>query len=214
MNAIDRFVTDLSAATMPPGLFNLYAQDGGPSAACCRHNLRLYLRDMQQRDPAWLLIGEAPGYRGCRQTGIPFTSEAVVWPPHDGLDVCELWRDSTSKWRRRSRYGTPQREATATTVWRTLSALALLPVMWNALPFHPHREGVMDSNRTPSLKEVDRGRTFLLSLMALFPNARPIAVGRKAGQALARWGLDAPQIRHPSHGGARRFREELEQLTG
>ncbi len=215
MHSVDRFVAELSAATTSAGLFNLYAANGGPAAARCRHNLSRYLLAMQERNPAWLLVGEAPGYRGCRLTGIPFTSEAVIWAQHDGDDVDAFWRESeTTAWQRRPEGGPAQAEATATIVWRTVGELERLPVLWNALPFHPHRTGLPNSNRTPARKELEMGQPFLLSLMALFPAARPIAVGQKAGQALTRWGQDAPQIRHPSHGGARLFREQLTQLTG
>ncbi len=214
MHAIDRFVAELSAAPMPDGLFNPYAEDGGAEAARCRHNLSTYLLALQLRDPAWLLVGEAPGYRGCRLTGIPFTSEAAIWPQHDPGNVGAFWRETATAWQRRPGDRPSQAEATATIVWRTLGELDLFPLLWNALPFHPHRVGLPDSNRTPSRKELEIGRPFLLGLMALFPAARPIAVGQKAGQALARWEQPAPQIRHPSHGGAHLFKEQLAQVTG
>ena len=43
-----------------------------------RHNLTRYLSAMEQSRPTLLLVGEAPGYRGCRLTGIPFTSSHTL----------------------------------------------------------------------------------------------------------------------------------------
>ena len=42
------------------------------------NNLRLYFDYLTRNNPDILLIGEAPGCRGCKLTGIPFTSGAVV----------------------------------------------------------------------------------------------------------------------------------------
>lgn len=213
MSAIDRFVAALAAEPPAAGLFNPYARDGGPAAAACRYNLHRYMTTMQQRDPPWLLVGEAPGYRGCRLTGIPFTSEAVLWPREEGSDGFGLWGDAAC-WRRSRKGGRPQAEATATIVWRTVGALEVLPLLWNALPFHPHRLDRPDSNRTPSREELSLGRPYLLALLALFPAARPVAVGQKAAGALARWGINALEVRHPSHGGAHRFAAQLAQVVG
>jgi len=41
--------------------------------------------------------------------------------------------------------------------------------------------------------------------LALFPAARPYAVGRVAQRALEAIGVEATYIRHPSHGGKRDF---------
>ena len=43
-----------------------------------RRNLLLYLRQMELLNPRILLVGEAPGYQGCRLTGVPFTSEYIL----------------------------------------------------------------------------------------------------------------------------------------
>jgi hypothetical protein len=39
------------------------------------HNLRTYLTYLMQVRPSMVLVGEAPGYRGARVSGLPFTSE-------------------------------------------------------------------------------------------------------------------------------------------
>src|SRR3954451_11496200 len=43
------------------------------------HNLGAYLAALRSRGySGHLLVGEAPGYRGCAVTGIPFTSAVVL----------------------------------------------------------------------------------------------------------------------------------------
>lgn len=65
------FVNYISAI-QPPTLnsTNMYAV-----SSRCRHNLSLYIEQMLYVQPTFLFIGEAPRYRGCGITGIPFTDE-------------------------------------------------------------------------------------------------------------------------------------------
>ncbi|MEE9617623.1 MAG: hypothetical protein V3T90_11565 [Anaerolineae bacterium] len=42
-------------------------------------------------------------------------------------------------------------------------------------------------------------------LVSLFPSARPYAIGRVAQRALEAIGVQSTYIRHPSHGGKRKF---------
>ena len=97
-------------------------------------------------------------------------------------------------------------EATATIVHRVLTELGLEDhvLLWNAVPTHPHRPGEPSSNRRPTRVEIDASLPFL---EALAKGRRPIAVGRLAAAV-----LDAPYVRHPSHGGARAFRSGLVEL--
>ena len=46
----------------------------------------------------------------------------------------------------------PWSEPSATTVWGTLRELGVAEVtlLWNAFPWHPHKPGNLQSNRTPS----------------------------------------------------------------
>jgi uracil-DNA glycosylase len=127
--------------------FNQYAE--GPRAALLRQRLVDYLERRVRADV--LLVGEAPGYRGARVSGVPFTSE-----------------------RQLTGYGPA--EATATVVHRVLSELGLAEnvLLWNAVPTHP---GTESSNRRPSRAEATSGLRFVTQLAA---GRQLVAVGRIA----------------------------------
>jgi uracil-DNA glycosylase len=91
-------------------------------------------------------------------------------------------------------------EASATIVHRVLAELGLEEsvLLWNVVPTHP---GTPSSNRSPSRAEITAGLPFALGLAR---GRRVLAVGRIAEAV-----LDAPYVRHPSHGGAAEFRAGL-----
>ena len=95
-------------------------------------------------------------------------------------------------------------EATASIVHRVLAELGLEDdvLLWNVVPTHP---GTSSSNRRPTRAEVNSGLPFVRRLAR---GRRVIAVGRVAQAA-----LEAPYVRHPSHGGAGPFREGLAALA-
>jgi hypothetical protein len=96
-------------------------------------------------------------------------------------------------------------EATATIVHRVLGELGVEEdvLLWNVVPTHPHRPGEPRTNRPPTRAEVEAGGPFLAELAG---DRRVVAVGRVAERALG-----VPGVRHPSHGGARAFRDGLVQ---
>lgn len=96
--------------------------------------------------------------------------------------------------------GSGPAEATATIVHRVLAALGVEDevLLWNVVPTHPGSE---TSNRRPTRAEIEASAPFLAELTR---RRIPIAVGRLAAQA-----LDAPYVRHPSHGGAVAFEQGL-----
>jgi uracil-DNA glycosylase len=93
-------------------------------------------------------------------------------------------------------------EASATIVHRVLAALGVRDevLLWNVVPTHPGSE---TSNRRPTRVEMTAAAPFLEELTR---GRLVIAVGRLAAAA-----LDAPYVRHPSHGGAAAFEQGLRQ---
>jgi hypothetical protein len=176
------------------------ANDGtlnGPAARLAR--LRAHL----EVPARCVLIGEASGYQGCHISGIPFTSERVILAGEVPRVHAEAARMSLRH--------IPWSEPSATTVWGTLHTLGVAEttVLWNAFPWHPHEPGRLQSNRTPTRTEQGEGLTALAALLGAFPEAQLFAVGRHAQLALEQLGQAATPLRHPSMGGARRFREGL-----
>lgn len=201
---ISEFVHKLATAVSPPNCANLYAGEL-PYAQNRRHNLQTYLALMHQQRPRLILLGEAPGYRGCRLTGIPFTSPQI-------LTQLNSFLGQTASFQPGDEWPEVAREASATIVWRTIGRWRPLPLLWNVFPFHPHQPGQPQSNRTPKTSEIAAGRPFLTRLRHLFPEAKIVAVGKKASGALAKWEVAHTAIRHPSHGGAKQFKTELREL--
>jgi uracil-DNA glycosylase len=127
----ERFVSRLACARIGE-TFNFYRDGAGADRR--RRRLRSYLE--QRADASLLLVGEAPGYRGARVSGLPFTSE-------------------------RQLTGRGPAEATATIVQRVLAELELDALCWNVVPTHP---GTETSNRRPSRAEILAAGRFLEEL--------------------------------------------------
>lgn len=199
---------DLLLAYRGAGVFNQY-RDRAPTLdrpnapAIRRANLRCYLEAFA--GAAYVLVGEAAGYAGCRFSGIPFTGEAQLV----GLEPLS-W--AAAGVLRQSSVGSPWRERSAQIVWPALSGRRDC-VLWNAFPWHPFKDGPL-SNRRPRIDELRQATDVLRCFLSLFPQAEVYAVGRVSQRALRIVGVEAAYIRHPSHGGKRAFTESVAALPG
>jgi uracil-DNA glycosylase len=140
-----------------------------------------------------MLVGEAPGYRGCRFSGIAFTSERSLPPERRSSTKLAAWI-----------------EPSATIIGGALRAadLEAETVLWNACPLHP-AGGSPLSNRTPSRAELEAGLEWLTRLIALLAPSLVVAVGRSAQRSLP----GAPVVRHPANGGASACRAGIAQIA-
>jgi uracil-DNA glycosylase family 4 len=98
--------------------------------------------------------------------------------------------------------GSGPAEATATILHRVLAQLGVEDevLLWNVVPTHPGSE---TSYRRPTRAEIAEASPFLDELTG---GRIAIAVGRLAASV-----LDAPYVRHPSHGGAAAFEAGLQR---
>lgn len=181
---------DYISAIQPPtaNSSNMYAVSSRP-----RHNLSLYIEQMLDVKPLILFIGEAPGYRGCGITGIPFTDEYTL-ATHPFF-VGHAYEFGTP----------PASEATAKCVWSCINEV--VPLMWNIYPFHPFGKNEA-TNRKPNGDEIRLGKEIAKRFISLFPIERVYAVGRTAQV----FSPEVEYIRHPSHGGQSVFKKSCEMI--
>ncbi len=160
-------------------------------------------------DPEFILCGEAPSYRGCRHSGIAFTSEHLLL---EGM----IPRIPAMSHRLTIKKG-PYKEGSATTIWKVLYELGIeeRTVLWNAIQMHPHKPGNERSNRRPTSAEIDNfGKPALEILLKEFPSAVVVAVGKTAEGLLESMSIPYEPVRHPAYGGAAKFAQGLKLLVG
>lgn len=207
MTKFKAFIDELASAKALPTVFNQYAY-GSQENKIRRENLLLYLNKMNEIKPKIMLVGEAPGYRGSRLTGVPFTSEDLLMNNKKGLDLF----GEDKGYRLVNRKEKLLKQATTTIIWETMVAYDILPLAWNAFPFHPYKEGNKESNRTPLKKELLIGEQFLIKLIELFSIEEVVAVGNKAKSSLDRLGIASRKVRHPAQGGKYKFVEGIKEI--
>lgn len=146
-----------------------------------------------------VLIGEAAGWRGARQSGVAFTSAPTIGLP-----------------------GTA--EASATIVRNALREQQLLngTLLWNAFPLHPHQANHVRSNRAPTRAEL---RSAYHLLAAATRHRHVVCVGQTAANAVASLNVEVTPadiatksdhvvaVRHPSFGGATQFTRQFAAIT-
>lgn len=190
------------------GLFNPWrdscphdADGNGPAEKLDRLALHL------DCSPEFILAGEAPGYQGCRYSGIAFTSERLLAAGTIPRIPALAGRLSTRR--------LPFSEPSATIVWKTLYRLGIeeRTILWNAMQLHPYRSDNLWSNRTPTQEEIKLGEPALRILIETFPSAKIIAVGKKSEGLLREMSIPiAGAVRHPANGGATEFAAGLKGL--
>jgi uracil-DNA glycosylase len=204
---LEDFVEQLSVTQVTCNVYNQYSYDCEENKVR-RDNLLIYLKKMHKLKPKILLVGEAPGYRGCRLTGVPFTSEHLLMNNMEGLKLfgrqegyrLVLDKDKLFK------------EATATIIWETLLKYDMTALAWNAFPFHPHKKDDGQSNRAPLNKELIIGEKPLLQMIQMFNIKQVVAVGRKAEQTLHKLNINSHRVRHPAQGGKNEFVKGIREI--
>jgi len=191
----------------PPKLFNPWRDHCDDCLPCNDPDAKLArLAAHLDCKAKFILCGEAPSHRGCRHSGIAFTSEYLL---REGIPrIPKMSHRITAK-------KSPYKEGSATTVWKVLRELHIeeRTILWNALQMHPHEMGKPHSNRRPKLEETKKGRLALQMLVDTFRSATVVAVGRTAERLLKSMGVPAEYVRHPANGGAPEFRRELKRLV-
>jgi uracil-DNA glycosylase len=192
-----KFISELASARQFTNVFNQYSFEVADNEVR-RNNLNLYLSQMSRLNPKVLLVGEAPGYHGCRLTGVPFTSEYILIK-HESVFGKKLG------YRKTAEVSGLKKEQTATIIWETLNNHNFVPLMWNAFPFHPHENGNPQKNRTPSKEELEYGLVFLKQIINIFDIEKVVAIGKKSEASLNKLNIPCSVIRHPAKGGKPEF---------
>lgn len=202
MNEIEIFIEKLAKIEKNGNSTNLYYGDNIESEIR-RHNLKEYLALTKRQKPDVMLLGEAPGYRGCRLTGIPFTCER---------NIADTKYFKNGNFKTINDADNLESEVSASVVWNEISTCKRDTLIWNIFPFHPHENNNIKTNRTPNSKELKEGKEILIELLTLFEIKKIIAIGRKSESQIRNLGFNYAYVRHPARGGAKVFIESLRKF--
>ena len=204
-------------------LFNPWADfdsdnDLSPASPSYRfEHLQAYIRE-REKSARFLLVAEAPGYCGCKFSGLAMTSERALLASEQDLLDCHYFRGPkhrTSQFSPALKNKDGMLERTATIVWGKMMSAGLRPhefVLWNAFAWHPHLPGNRLTNRAPTKEEKAGGKGALRAFLEAFPGRTVLAIGEHSQGLLGELGIEFHKLRHPSHGGATIFREGVEAL--
>lgn len=201
---IEIFVRKLASTKVPDNCVNQYSYTVRENKIR-RDNLKKYLQIILNYQSSILLVGEAPGYLGCRRTGIPFSSEKII--------LTNRFFTESRKFSVENRLN-PLSESSATIVWKIMDDCNFYPLIWSSFPFHPHLPGNPSSNRTPTMEEMQIGKKFIQCILELTNVKKVVAVGRVAEKSLSQLGINADLVRHPAHGGANLFKSGILEIVG
>jgi len=196
---LEKLLESLRERPSSATVFNQYEDDN------TLNNLRQFLDYLLKHRHGVLLLGEAPGYRGCRLTGIPFTSGSVIRE-----SIHEIFRQIGGE----IKLAKVDTEATASIFWEFFGTNRPIPILWNAFPFHPHIADDPETNRKPTRLEIEEGKRYLEMLCGIFRPRRLCSLGRVGQVILSNMfpKHEITYIRHPSRGGKKAFNKGMEKV--
>ncbi|MCG7952661.1 MAG: uracil-DNA glycosylase [Candidatus Thiodiazotropha endolucinida] len=207
-DAITNFIAGIAEPHFP-NMFNPWSQscDTEIDSEGWKDRRKRLLAHLSCQTPRILVIGEAPGYQGCRYSGIAFTSERLLL--EGAIPRIEVLEGRITHRPR------PWSEPSATIVWKALYEFGVAEdtVMFNAVPWHPQGNKGPLSNRTPTQVEKQAGLEHLKLLLDIFHGIHVVALGNTASDSLSSIDCAHEKLRHPANGGATEFREGLSRVV-
>lgn len=206
-----KLVKEISKLSTSSKLFNPYTdncihEDHNKAATIRKNNLIKYFTAQRKMRPKYIWIFEAPGYRGCRRTGLPLISENLLEEVSSILKLDESFEKATKT--------NITAEYSANAVWNMIRKLPETPFIWNAYPLHPFKENDYKTNRKPTKKEMEEAKHILNMIMESTNPQNILAVGRVAESLLLEYGIECKYIRHPANGGIGKFRKGITEVYG
>lgn len=152
--SIDKFVESLKD---DGGLKNIQNPWKDPQNV---ENLKEFLK--LRKHAKYILVGEAPGWKGCLQSGVPFCDDYTI---EKILDK-DLGKEQKIK---------------ETSAQRIYAVFGNNFIAWNAFPYQPCKSTTDRTNRTPSSDEIQYGLTKLKEFLQLFAGDKTVVLlGSKA----------------------------------
>ena len=203
---INSFIQFIKTCKMSNNRFNPWTQtdnsDFSKKASDFRcENLRKYI--LGRPNPKFILLGESPSI-GARYTGIPMTSENII----------NQYPNIFSEYKCTSKLKNTE-EKTANIVWAELLKYGQEKfVIWNSYAFNSNNNISWYRKASTIEKKEKRHYEILIKFFKIYSDLdiKIIAVGRDAEKACKHIGLDCNYVRHPSRGGIRLFKEQLNKI--
>lgn len=145
-------------------------------------------------------MGEAPGFKGMRCSGVPFVCEE------------QLVTGSLPFIGEISTNGRLKSEISAKIYWDILLPYHDLAINWDAIPFHPFNFYNKAKNRTPKKSELQHFLYYLKKVIDIVESEKIISIGKKPLYSLNKLGIESTYVRHPSHGGKKEFANGLNKI--
>jgi hypothetical protein len=207
LKTIEEFIEKLSQFQATAMTFNPYQFPQQKT------NLLQYLKYHQAKQAKILCIGEAAGHKGCRFSGIPFTSGFI-------LANHSIYKPIQSNFQYHGIEHIKENSAKIIYEFFEQNPQAFDKILlWNIFPFHPHQPNVELSNRTPTRPELVLGSEYLRDLLTILEIKYYFPIGLSAHKSLQKMQKEniVPEfayklIRHPSYGGKKDCIEGLTSI--
>ena len=98
---------------------------------------------------------------------------------------------------------------TANYLWKEIDRIGVIPLLWNTVLYHPHKEGNQMSNRKPKKHEMSFFKPIFVELLDIFDFDRIFCIGKVADNFVSSMGMECIYLRHPSMSGINQFKSGL-----
>ena len=182
-NATNELIKRLANTRTDENLFNPYNQvckifDVNTAPGLRQGNLRIFLDSFTNSSTDALWVFDSADYFSTKLSGVPLMGPSS-FTKVENIFGLTLHFEAANK--SSSLSAVPNAHAK---LWNLISKQKEHPLIWNVLPFYPHKRDDISTRREPTAQEYLKYSEFMHSVIAIYKPKSVLAVGNKAKSAL------------------------------